>query len=227
MYIKPLAALIILFAFSCACSPTWAESYVPDITELDGTSTLEFSDLSELNLSQTATIEFWVAPGWTEDPDYDPVIVCEAGEEGLSYLIAMLRDRDGLAIATGDGEDDEEIITFDFTDGQMHHVAIVQLTDGLVVLVDGQVVGSSEMRLTRRPGLATWVGSINGQDNVFTGAIAGPRFWGTAVAQTQLVEYALKDVFAGPHPNLESLVAISEFTHADGPQLLVIDQTDT
>ena len=92
----------------------------------------------QLVLADGGTIEFWVVPDWTSDPGYDPVIICNAGPEGASYLVAMLRDRDGIAIAAGEEED---VVTFDFSDGQLHHVAVVQYDDGTAVFVDGEVAG--------------------------------------------------------------------------------------
>lgn len=191
---------------------TLAQDYTPDVLELDGTDSLDFDPASQLALADGGTIEFWVAPGWTSDPGFDPVIICSAGPEGASFLIAMLRDRGGIAIAAG-GE--EDVATFDFTDGQLHHVAISQFEDGTAVFVDGQVQGTSDFRFLDLPSAGVWIGSIDGENNHFTGAIGGMRIWNAVIEQESLVEFALKDIFTGNHPELEYLSALSDFANRD------------
>jgi hypothetical protein len=200
---------------------TAAEPYTPDVAEFDGTNSLTFEPSPQLMLADGGTIEFWVVPDWTSDPGYDPVIICNAGPEGASYLIAMLRDRDGIALAAGEEED---VVTFDFTDGQLHHVAVVQYEDGTAVFVDGQVAGTSELRFQDLPSVGVWVGSIDGENNAFRGAIAGLRVWDVAVPQEDLVAFALQDIFEGDHPDLEWLSAMSDFRN--GELLLVAAAPD-
>lgn len=187
-----------------------ATPYSPDVAEFDGTNSLTFEPAPQLDLADGGTIEFWVVPDWTEDPGYDPVVICNAGPEGASYLIALLRDRDGVAIAAGDAED---VATFDFTDGRLHHVAISQFEDGTAIIVDGQIIGTSDLRFETRPSAGVWVASIDGENNQFQGAIAGMRIWDVVVAQETLVDFAMKDVFADEHPDLPFLSAISDFSN--------------
>lgn len=200
--------LFTLLLLMLAATGAAAEEYTPDVAEFDGTNSLTFEPSPQLTLADGGTIEFWVVPDWTSDPGYDPVIICNAGPEGASYLIAMLRDRDGIAIAAGE---DEDVVTFDFTDGQLHHVAVVQYDDGMAVFVDGQVAGTSELTFLDLPSAGVWVGSIDGENNAFRGAIAGLRVWNVAVPQEDLVAFALKDIFEGDHPDLEWLSAMSDF----------------
>lgn len=202
-----------LFSALLATPPAGAEGadtgpYSPDVAEFDGTSSMTFEPAPQLDLADGGTIEFWVVPDWTEDPGYDPVVICNAGPEGASYLIALLRDRDGIAIAAGDTED---VAAFDFTDGRLHHVAISQFEDGTAIIVDGQIIGTSDLRFEARPSAGVWVGSIDGDNNQFHGAIAGMRLWDVVVAQGTLVDFAMKDVFADGHPDLPFLSAISDF----------------
>ena len=197
-----------LLLLSLCAATTGAEQYTPDVAEFDGTTSFTFDPSPQLVLADGGTIEFWVVPDWTSDPGYDPVIICNAGPEGASYLVAMLRDRDGIAIAAGE---DEDVVTFDFSDGQLHHVAVVQYEDGTAVFVDGEVAGTSDLRFQDLPSVGVWVGSIDGENNAFRGAIAGLRVWDVAVPQEELVAYALEDIFAGDHPDLAWLSAISDF----------------
>ena len=124
----------------------------------------------------------------------------------------MLRDRDGIAIASG-GE--EDVATFDFTDGQFHHVAVSQFEDGTAIFVDGQVVGTSELRFQDLPSVGVWIGSIDGENNQFIGAIGGLRVWDAVVEQQTLVDFALRDIFNDEHPDLPFLSAKSEFADRD------------
>ncbi len=198
----------------------FGQGYTPDTLELNGNDGLDFDPVPQLQIADGGTIEFWVAPAWSADPGYDPVIICNAGPEGASFLIAMLRDRDGIAIAAG-GE--EDIATFDFTDGQFHHVAVSQFEDGTAVFVDGQLTGTSEFRFQDLPSVGVWIGSIDGMNNRFVGAIGGMRVWNTVIEQETLVEYALKDIFTGNHPDLLYLSALSEFANRD---LLLVEPAD-
>ena len=215
-----LAVLIAVCISSvpAASAADTATDYTPDIYEFNGGNSLIFEATPDLNLAAGGTIEFWVAPDWTEDPGYDPAIICNAGLEGPLYLIAMLRDRDGLALVAGEEED---VVTFDFDDGELHHVAVSQLADGVAVFVDGRLAGVSDLVFADLPSIGLLVGSIDGVDNQFTGAIAGLRFWRTVVDQENLVRYALADVFEADHPDLEALTAMSNFN--DGALLVVAD----
>lgn len=198
-----------LFLLACgAAHAQQAQQYTPDVAEFDGTNSMTFDPSPQLALADGGTIEFWVVPDWTDDPGYDPVIVCNAGQQGPSYLIAMLRDRDGIAVVAGE---DEDVVTFDFTDGDLHHVAVSQFDDGLAVIIDGKVAGTSELAFQDLPSSGVWVGSIDGENNGFKGAIAGLRIWDAPVEQEVLVEYALKDIFAADHPYIDWLSAMSDF----------------
>jgi len=189
-----------------------AQGYTPDVAEFDGSNALSFDPAPQLVLADGGTLEFWVMPDWNEDPGYDPVIICSAGPAGASYLVAMLRDRDGIVFAAGDQED---VATFDFTDGRLHHVAISQFEDGIAVFVDGQVVGTSEVRALDLPSVGVWVGSIDGENNQFRGAIAGLRIWDVVIEQESLVTFAMKDVFADEHPDLQFLSVMSDFGNGE------------
>ncbi len=199
-------------ALLLAASGVYAQNYAPDTYVFDGTNALAFEPAQQLDLSAGGTIEFWVSPDWTGDPGYDPVILSNAGPRGPSYLIAMLRDRDGLAFASGD---DEEDVAFDFTDGKMHFVAVSQLPDGIVIFIDGKIAGTSQIRAMPLPSAGVWVGSIDGTANQFRGAVAGLRFWNTAIDQKTLLQFALLDVFDANHPDLKNLTAMSDFANSE------------
>lgn len=201
--------------------PARAAGYTPDVAEFDGTSTLTFAPASELFLGAGGTIEFWVVPDWQEAPDYDPVVVSNAGPEGASYLVAVLRDRDGLALVSGDAE---FLIAFDFTDTRLHHVAFVYEDGHVAGYVDGQLKGATEFAMSDLPAQGIWVGTADGTTAPFVGAVAGLRIWGTALTREEIVAFAAEDVMAGDagHPAYPYLRAVSDFTN-DG---LLITQPD-
>lgn len=186
-----------------------AEGYSPDSIQFDGSNGLAFPPEPRFSIANGGTIEFWVSPDWKAAPANDPVIISSAGRQGISFLIAMLRDRDGIAFVSGG---DEYVVAFDFTDGKLHHVAVSQLSDGIIVMIDGQVVGSSALKALSIPVAGFWIGSLDGRSNPFLGVVAGLRIWAEAIDRETLVRHALADVFDSDHPDLDVLNAISEFT---------------
>jgi hypothetical protein len=201
-----------LLACSLWLGPTAAaQAYEPDVMVFDGELSLDFPPSPRLALATGGTLEFWVAPDWTADPGYDPVIISSAGPEGPSYLVAMLRERDGIAFAAGD---EEAVFLFDFSDGQLHHVAISQYADGIEVYIDGRQVGSEPIMALDLPVTGVWLGSIDGENNTFRGVVAGLRLWQEVVPRETLVAFALKDIFANEHPQLDALAAMSDFNTA-------------
>ena len=126
-----------------------------------------------------------------------------------------MRDRSGLVIGSN-GE--EEVVLFDFSDKQLHHVAIIQLADGMIVYVDGRLAGTPELLAGSDPSIGFWVGGVDGSKNKFIGAIAALRIWHTAISQKEIVRFAFADIFDGGdtgHPDLEHLTARSDFTQQD------------
>lgn len=197
-----------------------AEGYMLDMLTLDGTETLVFEPDDRLAPAEQSTIEFWVKAGWDDAPDFDPVVLSNAGEEGASYLIAIQRERDGLAVTSGEQTD---VVPFDFSDGKAHHVALIDLGDPIAVLVDDELVGELDMTLQALPSEGLYIGSAFGGDDGFVGAIGGMRIWDVAVTADDLAKYRLKDVLdaSDPHPDLEYLVIISNFVDQD---IVMIDQ---
>jgi hypothetical protein len=189
-----------------------AQDYRPDIIEMNGTFELAFEPDPAFTLADEGTVEFWAQPDWTEDPGFDPVLLSNIGPDGPSYIIAISGDREAVVVVSGEEED---VFTFDFTDGKMHHIAINQFSDGINVLVDGEVVGDSDMNLQDLDSDGLWVGSVDGEISPFYGAIAGLRFWDYVPERDTLLVYAQRDVVLDEHPELEQLSAISDFAMED------------
>lgn len=210
-------------ALSLATSPVAlaAQDYTPDVIELGDTGPFAFEPAPQLDLSNGGAVEFWVAPGWSEDPGYDPPVLLNIGPEGVSYLVSVLRDRDGLVFAN---DDDEDVFLVDLTDGNLHHVAINVMDDGLEVYVDGAVVGTSDLRPSALPSVGLFVGGLGTEDTgSFAGAIGQLRFWKEPLYEEDIKAFRMRDVLdpeAGDHPDAENIAAMSNF--ATG-QLLLVD----
>ncbi|MEO0464630.1 MAG: LamG-like jellyroll fold domain-containing protein [Pseudomonadota bacterium] len=208
----PLFSAGLLFALPVLAQET---QYVPDVLELDGQSTMVFPTDENLDLSGGSTIEFWVQPDWTEAPGFDPVILSYAGEEGASYLITVLRDRDGIGVMSGDTY---EVVPFDFSGGQMHHVALISYPQKTDVLVGNDLVAVLPMSIQSLPADGLFIGTSDGENSPFTGALAAVRLWGVPLTQDTVIDWAMRDVLApqGPeHPDLRFLIGHSDFTTGD------------
>lgn len=206
--------IALLFAAMVFASPAIAK-YFPDTLVLDGTQSLQFPPDDRMTLQHGATIEFWVQPDWTADPGYDPVILSNAGPEGPSYLVSLLRGRDGIGVMSGDKSD---VAAFDFTDGRMHHVAIIDDGSSILVLVDNKAIGRFNMTFHPLPSAGFWIGSADGEHALFKGAIAGLRIWDVAVAPHDIEAYAMTDIMNDKthvHPDLPWLVGLSDFKNKD------------
>ncbi len=205
--------LVRFIVLMCVSLPALA-GYTPDLVEFDGEQALVFAAVDEMYISDGGTIEFWVVPDWIEAPAYDPVVLSNAGTDGASYLVAVLRDRDGLGIVSGDAE---LMVPFDFTDAQLHHVALSYFEDQLAVYIDGRLAVSTEFTMMDLPAAGLWIGTADGSTAPFVGAVAGLRIWGRPVAQEDLVRFAAADVLdaSAGHPDIAYLRAISAFDDAD------------
>lgn len=206
---------VIILAAICALSNSQAanaQGYTPDILELDGSNPLSISPETAFNIVGYGTIEFWVTPDWTDDPGYDPTIISTAGVDGVSLLIAMLRERNGIGIVSGE---QEYLVAYDFTDGQLHHVAISDYGDTLMVYIDLELVGRFQTALTPLPSSGLFIGSADGSSFPFAGAIAGLRFWEVPVDPAVITSYVQRNVLGADHPDEEYLTAMSDFTNRD------------
>ena len=210
-------------ALTLAVSPAHlaAQEYTPDTIELGETGPFAFEPAPQLDLSAGGAVEFWVAPAWSADPGYDPPVLLNIGPEGISYLISVLRDRDGLVFAN---DDDEDVFLVDLTDGNLHHVAINVMDDGLEVYVDGTVVGTSDLRPSPLPSSGLYVGGLGVENTgAFEGAIGQLRFWNEPLYEEDIVAYRMRDVLDAQredHPDAANLAAMSDLTTG---QMLLVD----
>ena len=189
-----------------------AQDYSPDILELDGVETLAFPPTEQINLAQGGAIEFWVAADWGEGLEYDPPVVINIGEEGISYLVSVMRDRDGIVFSNADAE---AVFLADLSDGRLHHITINVMEDGIVAYVDGQLVGTSEIRPMDLPSSGLFVGGLDAEGAYrFTGAIGQLRIWGEPLFEEDIEDFRMLDVLdaeGDDHPDIANLKALSDF----------------
>lgn len=186
-----------------------AADYKPDIREFTAENSLSFSGHPAFDISDGATLEFWVAAGWTATLEYDPVVLMSVGENEFLYVVSILGDRSGISLQFGD---EASTLDYDFTDDQLHHVALVNLGNRVVTMVDGRVIGQFNTKIGSFEASELWLGNSNIQAHPFIGALGGLRFWGTILEPESLVEFALIDVsdLEAPHPDLDFLKGQSE-----------------
>ncbi len=204
---------ILIWLLLLSSSTAQAENYAPDIREFSVADDLDFPGNPAFAFDTQSTLELWAAAGWMKDPGYDPVLVYHADSDGFIFVLAMLGDRSGLSLQTDQGSDE---LSFSFSDGKLHHIALISLEEITVLLIDGQVRGSFALKIPDRSGETIRIGSAPGPQASFIGAIGGIRLWEIAVQRETLINYALRDIFNGddPHPDLDALKAHSDLHNA-------------
>ena len=124
--------------------------------------------------------------------------------------------------------DTYEVVPFDFSDGKMHHFALINYGEKTEVLVGNDLVAVLPMSIKSLPADGLFIGTSDGESNPFTGALAAVRLWGIPLAQDTVIDWAMSDVLApqGPeHPDLRFLIGHSDFTTGDF--LLAAASTET
>lgn len=215
--------LLGLSAISASASAS-AQEYTPDVVELTETGPFAFEPAPQLNLSNGGAVEFWIATEWSSDQGFDPPVLVNIGEDGISYMVSVTRERDGLIFAN---DRDEDVFLVDLSDGDLHHVAINVMDDGIEAYVDGNVVGTSDLRPLNLPSAGLFVGGLGVEGSgSFKGAIGQLRIWREPLFEEDIVAFRMRDVLdqeAGDHPDAENLAAMSDFTRGE---LLLVDAVE-
>ena len=116
---------------------------------------------------------------------------------------------------------------FDFSDGEVHHVAINIYAKEVALIIDGVSRGLYDMEMAAPLPSAVWIGSADGNTGGFKGAIAALRIWGVPVDPKTIDEYRYKDVLSeaqGNHPDIDYLQVVSDFEDSD---ILVVEAEET
>jgi len=215
-----LARYLIPLLAAAMALPVSAQEAGPDFAEFDGSGGLVFEADERLILGPLGAIEFWVAPEWNADPGYEPVVVSNIGPDGPVYLVSVLATRDGIALFSGSNE---AVVAVDFTDDVAHHVAINSYEDGIAVHVDGELKGVFDFSFADLPSYGFFVGTSDGENGNFVGAIGQLRIWGLPLDEEEIRAFATRNLLSresGDHPAAPSLRAVSDFSASD---LLMVD----
>lgn len=186
----------------------WADGYTPDIREFEAEQSLQFAGNPAFALQ--GAVEFWLATAWTDDPGYDPVVLFAGRQDQVVYALAVLADRSGLSLQSGSQIAE---VAVDLADDQLHHVVLTRLDDGVALMVDGRIRGSFDLSLSDAEIQVLHIASGPAGDFSFPGALGGLRFWDVPIDAETVQAYVLEDVMhpEWPHPDLESLLAYSDF----------------
>ena len=193
----------------------------PVIADFDGTNTLNFPAERSLLLTDVASFEFWVEPEWEGALGYDPVILAGLGAEGPRYAIVMSEDRRGVGLWSGEEWD---YVDFDFTDGQLHHVAFVVKGELTEVFLDGAYEETIAQGIEDLPMMTFHIGSLNGLNSPFVGRLGGVRVWDAALYEDDIAAFRRDHIFTKEgmkHPDFFQLVGVSDF-HADGTRSFTV-----
>lgn len=220
---KRISPIIAFAAMGALAMPVLAQdAYQVDILELVGTNSLILLPDPEFSIAEAGTIEFWIQPDWEETPEEDPVILSYVGQAGISYVVAMTAEKDALEVFSGD---DGIEIPFDFDDGKMHHIALNSYGTDVAVIADGELLDVTPLVMEDLSPTGFYVGSLDGTQMPFIGAIGALRVWGVPVEPEQIAEFRFRDVLSendGFHPDIDYLQAISDF--ADEDVLIVTEE---
>jgi hypothetical protein len=185
--------------------------FAPVMETFTGKSAKSYAPSPALDINGYGTIEFWAAAKWTKNPGYDPAIMAYYGPKGARFAIYVTGDGKALGVQAGRHFDKVE---FDFSDGEMHHVALTTLGDAIIVMIDGEVqpealnFGFGEFTPT-----AFSIGSA-GNMSPFIGQIGQVRIWNEPIDPDVLAEFSWKPLGAEApnlHPHIDALAGISAF----------------
>jgi hypothetical protein len=230
----PVLLLALLLALPGAAQE---EEEVTEITPLilDGLTTLEVEASPGLELGDASTIEFLIATAWDEEDavaEYPAVLGRREPYEGdeaggfaaaTQYSVHITPDRQ--AIGLFDGERFASV-PFDFSDGKLHHVALVTKAGRTAIYVDREVQGTLELGLGEASDLSLHVGSSDGGSELFMGVIPSVRLWRNALTAEQVG--AIADVLGAPDDadvDLDGLAAYADFT-GEEPEIVVLEETE-
>ncbi|MEN8160341.1 MAG: LamG domain-containing protein [Myxococcota bacterium] len=232
--LRRLLAPLLLAAWALPAAAQDAEP-APSLSPLllDGETSLEVDPSPGLALGPACTIELVLATAWDDEDGVEghPGVLGrrtpadgddpEALAAATQWSVHITPDR--RAIGLFDGRYFGSV-PFDFSDGELHHVALVTKAGRTTVYVDRRARGVIELGPGPERGLPLHVGSSDGGSELFIGAIASLRLWRRALGPEEVA--ALADVLGAPpegEVGLDPLAAYSDFT-GEGPAIVVLEE---
>jgi hypothetical protein len=184
--------------------------YQPIVARFDGSGAIAMPANESLDINGLGTIEFWVSAKWQGELEYDPAIMGYSGPQGPRFAIHIAGDKSGLGLYAGELYDG---VAFDFSDGLLHHVALVTIGDTTDIIIDGVYLDTLGFTFAELPADSFTIGAI-GEFSPFVGEIGQVRIWSTPVEIEVLRYFSLAPLTTQgpyPHPDLEFLTGISAF----------------
>lgn len=172
-----------------------------EVVVFDGQSRLDYPGSPALVPGFPATLEFWIAPAWQDPLAYDPCVVSSMGLEQVNYAVHIGADRQSIGLFVGDRH---ARLPFDFSDGRMHHVALLSYGPELTeVRINGASVGTLGLGLGNGPSLSFHLGSLDAEQAPLVGALARVRLWDSLLdEQTPPENLRAQSLFVGDQLSL-------------------------
>ncbi|MFW5633907.1 MAG: LamG-like jellyroll fold domain-containing protein [Erythrobacter sp.] len=218
-----IAALMALVALPAARAQP--AGYQPIVAAFNGNGAIAMPANEALDINGLGTIEFWVSAKWQGELDYDPAVMGYSGPQGPRFAIHIAGDKSGLGLFAGPFYDG---VAFDFSDGVLHHVALVTLGDMTDIIIDGVYLDTLGFTFAELPAESFTIGAI-GEFSPFIGEIGQVRIWSTPVEIEVLRYFSLAPLSAEgpfPHPDLEFLTGISAFGDPETGGFIFIGDPD-
>lgn len=220
-----LSACAALMLSSPATAQSEQEAFAPVMATFSGEGSLIVPPASALSINGAGTIEFWVAARWNEELDYDPAVIAYSGPKGARFAVHIAGNRQGLGVYAGEYF---EGVSFDFSDGQSHYVAIVTVGDSIDVYIDGQYRTTLGYGFADLPATTFSVGSI-ADLSPFVGLIGQVRIWDEPLDQDVLNYFSWRPIETegdNAHPDIDSLVGASTFGNLDSSGFVFVGDDD-
>jgi hypothetical protein len=208
---RALALLALAAVLLGSPAPSRADTLEQPLAFLDGSNGASYGPAPALALQTFGTIEFWVSAGWTSDPGFDPTILAHQGDAGTLYSVHIRGDRRGIGYWDGANY---VVAPFDFSDGDLHYVAIVTEDMLTTIWVDGDPLALAVVGYGVGESTGFHLGSLDGTQSPFYGRVAGLRLWSVALEGPVLNAYAFTDLLehdGAGHPAAASLVGAVDF----------------
>lgn len=188
--------------------------FAPVMMAFDGTDALSYAPSSAIDTDGAGTLEMWVQAKWQGNPGYDPAILSYQGPSGPRLAVMLTGDAKALGVYAGQFYDK---IPFDFSDGQLHHVALILLGDQTIIMIDGEVRDTLGFGMADLPASMLSIGSLGGF-SPFIGEIGQIRIWDEPLDPETLLDFAWRPLAAdgsSAHPDIDALVAVSSFANPE------------
>jgi hypothetical protein len=203
-----------LLAYMPQLAAAQASNFAPVMMTFEGNDTFTYAPSSALDIAGSGTVEMWVQASWRTNPGYDPAVLSYQGQNGPRLAVLITGDAKALGVYSGRFFNK---IPFDFSDGQLHHVALIIVGEQITVMIDGEVLTTLAFGMAELPANTFTIGSMGGY-SPFVGNIGQIRIWSLPIDPETLVQFSWRPLASdGPaaHPDIKALVGASAFANPE------------